>query len=160
MDVFNIIVTVFQLIFYVTAIILAIYLISSLKRITGSVEKIESEVVKTSTTVSAFVTDASAFVTDANLVLNDIKEVSGELKVKIRKIESLSDAVVEKGYEVLNAIDTVQEFSSNYANKGLRIISGISSGVKEFFHKLKRPFLELKSSSETNTHSIISTIQN
>lgn len=153
MDAFNIIVTVFQLIFYITAITLAIYLISSLKRITGSVEKIESEVVRTSTTVSAFVTDA-------NIVLDDIKEMSGEVKSKIRKIESLSDAVVEKGYEVLNAIDTVQEFSSNYANKGLRIISGISSGVREFFHKLKRPSIELKGSAETNTHSIISTIQN
>lgn len=144
MDVFNIIVTVFQLLFYVTAIILAVYLISSLKRITNSVEKIESEVVKTSTTVTAFVTDAGAFVTDANLVLNDIKEISGEVKAKIHKIGSLSDDLVEKGNEILKAVDTVQEFGSNYVNKSLRIISGIGSGVKEFFHRLKRPSLELK----------------
>jgi uncharacterized protein YoxC len=141
MDTLNVIVTVFQLIFYVTAIILAIYLISSLKRITGSVEKIESEVTETSNTVSAFVTDA-------NIVINDIKEMSGEIKSKIRKVEGLSDAVVEKGYEILDAINQVQLFGTDSVTKGLKIISGISSGVKEFFHRLKRPSLELKPSVE------------
>jgi uncharacterized protein YoxC len=143
MDALNLIVTVFQIIFYITAIILAIYLISSIKRITDSVEKIEMEVAKTSTSVSSFITDA-------NYVIEDIKEISDDVKLKIRKVELLSDAVVEKGYEILNTVDKVQNFSSDYLKRGIKIISGIGSGFKEFFHRLKRPSLELNELKSLN----------
>lgn len=135
----NTIISIAEIVLFLTLTILAIYLIIFLKKFLSSISKIENEVVEITDTLTPVIVDLK-FITD------DIKIIADRSRYQFQKIEALSEELVEKGTGVLNTLNKVQSVSSDIVLNTANFVSAITKGVKTFGNKLKNGSqLELKS---------------
>lgn len=128
-DTLNMIIGIAEIVLFLTLTILAVYLINFMKKFLESISNIENEVVQIADQLSPVIIDMK-FITD------DVKVIVDKSRNQFKKIEEVTDEITDKGKDLLETIDHVQNFSSRYLNNGLNLISALSNGISTFKSKL------------------------
>jgi uncharacterized protein (UPF0335 family) len=138
----NMIISIAEIILFITLSIVAVYLIISLKKFLASISRIENEVVEISDQLTPVITDMK-FITD------DIKAMVDRSRLQFGKIENMTEEFVEKGSGLLNAINKVESVTNGFLFNITNLVTAVTKGFKTFGNKLKNGSpLKLKSSDQ------------
>jgi uncharacterized protein YoxC len=95
------IITIAEIILFISLAVLAIYLISVLKRVTNSFQKIEQDVTNIERKVEPLLDNANKAIIDAGLI-------TGDIKMQLERVESKIDTVKDKGDQVIGFTNKIQ----------------------------------------------------
>ena len=124
------ILTIIQILFFVSMIILAFFLIISLKKISESVNKIEKEIVEVSDGLTPLIAETSIVIKETSEVVKDLSVITENIKVDYINARPVILDVIEKTKNIGQTLGKVKDGTTQVAKFLFPVLSGVSTALK------------------------------
>jgi uncharacterized protein YoxC len=129
----NLIISITEIVLFITLIITAIFLIISMKKFLKFFSNIEREVIEMTDKLNPVITDMKE-------ITDDIKIMVDKSRIQLDKVQILSDSLIEKGSGLVDTINKIQNTGNAILSNTVNIFTSVSKGYKIFREKLNNSF--------------------